>query len=93
MGEPGFRDDLVDFREKSDEELKHILEALCEEEEQISFRRRVLHGKIDMLRAELVDRMKSRHARGESVISGLDIDRLSEILAKGFTGVKKTGIG
>lgn len=80
---------LVDLSDKSAEELKEILERLCEEEEAVSFRRRVLHGKIDILRAELVERMKSKREKGESVITGGDIDRLTEILAKGFPSAQK----
>jgi len=40
----------------SDSELKDLIESLTEEEQEISYRRRVLHGKIDILRAELVNR-------------------------------------
>ncbi|MBE0447602.1 MAG: hypothetical protein IBX64_05820 [Actinobacteria bacterium] len=82
---------LVDLSEKSDEELREILDQLCEEEEKISFRRRVLHAKIDILRAELVARMKRTREDG-GVISGTDIDRLSEILARSLTSVSKVDI-
>ncbi|MCL4498733.1 MAG: hypothetical protein M1335_00605 [Chloroflexi bacterium] len=80
---------VVDLSEKSDEELKDILDVLCGEEERISFERRVLHGKIDILRAELIERMKAKHQKGVSIISGSDIERLTEVLAKGFSGVSK----
>jgi hypothetical protein len=49
------------------------------EEEEISYRRRLLHGRIDILRAELVDRIKRRHGGDETL--AVDIDRLTEILA------------
>ncbi|MCL6472163.1 MAG: hypothetical protein K6T91_05055 [Firmicutes bacterium] len=83
---------LVDLKEKSDEELREILDQLCEEEERISFRRRVLHGKIDILRAELVSRLKKKREGGGSVISGADVDRLSEILARSLTSVSKADV-
>ncbi|MHB0977615.1 MAG: RsiG family protein [Candidatus Aquicultorales bacterium] len=83
---------VVDLSEKSDEELKDILNTLCDEEERISFRRRVLHGKIDILRAELGDRMKQKREKGESIISGSDIERLTEILAKGFSSVSRVDL-
>lgn len=83
---------LVDFNEKTDEELREILDQLCDEEERVSYRRRVLHGKIDLLRAELVTRMKKTRANGSEVISGADVDRLSEILARGLTSVSKVDV-
>jgi hypothetical protein len=51
------------------------------EEEEVSYRRRLLHGKIDILRAELVDRVKRREAGTTTSLSEIDIDRLTEILA------------
>lgn len=91
-GEIDLNKALVDLQKKSDEELREILDMLCEEEERVSFRRRVLHGKIDILRAELVSRMKRRREGGGSVITGADVDRLSEILARGLTSVSKADV-
>jgi hypothetical protein len=82
----------VDFNEKTNEELREILDQLCDEEERVSYRRRVLHGKIDLLRAELVARMKKTREGGSEVISGADVDRLSEILARGLTSVSKVDV-
>ena len=48
---------------------------------EISRRRRILHGKLDILRAELVMRLQHKHSLGESVISADDVQRLSRILA------------
>jgi len=83
---------LIDISSKPDEELREILDQLCEEEERVSYRRRVLHGKIDILRAELVARLKKRREGGGDVISGADVDRLSEILARGLTTVSKVDV-
>jgi hypothetical protein len=74
-------DVLPDFKNLDDTELKALIEELVREEEEVSYRRRLLHGKIDILRAELVDRIKRRHGSAASPISGDDIDRLTEILA------------
>ncbi|MHB8842989.1 MAG: RsiG family protein [Candidatus Aquicultor sp.] len=83
---------LLDIASKPDEELRQILDQLCDEEERVSYRRRVLHGKIDILRAELVGRLKKRREDGGDVISGADVDRLSQILARGLTTVSKVDV-
>jgi hypothetical protein len=65
----------------SDQELKELIRELSEEEEEVSYRRRILHGRIDILRAELVSRLRRKHAAGESMISGSDVQQLTAILA------------
>jgi hypothetical protein len=40
----------------SEEDLRDRLEALSKEERAVSYRRRILQGRIDLIRAELVDR-------------------------------------
>jgi hypothetical protein len=40
----------------SEEDLRDRLEALSEEERALSYRRRILQGRIDLIRAELVER-------------------------------------
>ena len=79
----------IDYRSKTDEELRRILEELLKEESKISYQRRVLHGKIDILRAELVQRKKGELKDGKSIISDEDISRLSEILAGEAMGVRR----
>lgn len=76
---------LTDLNKKSDAELRDILDQLYEEERDISYKRRILHGRIDILRAELVERLKKKRKSGESIITGKDIELLSKILAKGGT--------
>lgn len=78
---------LLDLESRSNEELRELLNDLHEEEQRISYRRRVLHGKIDILRAELVRRLKGDRESGKDVISGSDIDRLIGILASDLRGV------
>ena len=70
---------LPDVASLSDTDLKQLIEQLESEENEISYRRRVLHGKIDLLRAELVERLKK--SEGRSVLDEVDVDRLSAILA------------
>ncbi len=65
----------------SDEELKELIDKLTSEEQEVSYRRRILHGQIDILRAELVNRLRDHTPDGESLIKGDDVERLSEILA------------
>jgi hypothetical protein len=78
-------DTFPDLGALSDRELKDLIQQLTEEEQEVSYRRRILHGKIDILRAELVNRLRKKHEEGESVISGADVQQLTDILAgKGF---------
>jgi hypothetical protein len=70
-----------DLGSLNDRELKDLIGKLTEEEQEISYRRRVLHGKIDILRAELVNRLRQKRERGDSLISGDDVRQLTEILA------------
>ena len=79
----------IDYSSKDDRQLQEILEELLREEQKISYRRRVLHGKIDLLRAELVRRKKKQLANGESLVSDADIKRLSDILAGEALGKSK----
>ena len=65
----------------TDQELKELIQQLTEEEQELSYRRRILHGKIDILRAELVNRLRKKHQEGESIISGADVQQLTDILA------------
>jgi len=57
------------------------VDNLTAEENEISYKRRVLHGKIDILRAELVNRLRQKRERGDSLISGDDVEQLTNILA------------
>ena len=63
----------------SDEELKAMIDRLVEEEQEISYRRRILHGKIDILKAEVVARLQK--TGGRSVIEQVDVEKLADILA------------
>ena len=69
---------LPDLATLSDDDLKQLIHDLTREENEVSYQRRLLHGKIDILRAELVARLQK--GGGKSVLDQVDIDRLTEIL-------------
>ena len=75
-----------DLGSLTDAELKGLIQELTDEEQKVSYTRRILHGKIDILRAELVNRLRKKHEGGEDVISGADVQRLTDILAGRATG-------
>ena len=64
-----------------DQELKDLIQQLTDEEQEVSYRRRILHGKIDILRAELVNRLRMKREQGETAITGADVQQLTDILA------------
>ena len=70
-----------DLGSLQDAELKDLIQELTAEETEISYKRRILHGKIDILRAELVNRLRHKHENGDIAITGDDVQRLTDILA------------
>lgn len=57
MSESGYEwEGVSDLTSFSESELKSHLDAFSEEEREVSYRRRVLQGRIDLIRAELVRR-------------------------------------
>jgi hypothetical protein len=70
---------VPDLPTLSDDDLKRLIEEYTREEQEVSYRRRILHGKIDILRAELVARLQK--TGGRSVLDDVDVDVLTEILA------------
>ncbi len=69
---------LPDLATLSDADLKQLIADLTREENEVSYQRRLLHGKIDILRAELVVRLRA--SGGKSVLDQMDVDRLTDIL-------------
>jgi hypothetical protein len=67
-----------DLGSLSDEELKQLKDDLEAQEREVSYQRRVLHGKIDILRAEIVARLQ--RTGGMSALDEVDVDRLTDIL-------------
>ena len=74
-------ENFPDLGALSDQELKDLIQQLTDEEQDVSYQRRILHGKIDILRAELVNRLRKKHTEGEAVISGADVQQLTDILS------------
>jgi hypothetical protein len=74
-------DTFPDIGSMSDGELKGLIDKLTAEEQEISYRRRILQGQIDILRAELVNRLRENRPEGETLIEGDDVERLSEIIS------------
>jgi hypothetical protein len=69
---------LPDLATLSDADLKQLIADLTAEEKEVSYRRRLLHGKIDILRTELVARLQE--TGGKSVLDQVDVESLTEIL-------------
>ena len=70
---------LPDLASLTDADLKKMIQQLQEEEREISYQRRLLHGKIDILRAEYQARLKA--AGPETILSQVDVEHLTAILA------------
>jgi hypothetical protein len=69
---------LPDLATLPDADLKQLIADLTREENEVSYQRRLLHGKIDILRAELVARLQK--TGGTSILDEVDVDHLTEIL-------------
>lgn len=74
-----------DLGSLTDQELKDLIKEMENEELEVSYRRRLLHGRIDILRAELVSRLRRMDESGELAITGADVQRLTDILAGNFS--------
>lgn len=71
---------LVKIQSYSDEELKSLATRLAKEEQDLSMRRRLLHGELDIVRAEMVRRLRDKGRMGGLVQDG-DVAALTEILS------------
>ena len=69
---------LPDLGSLTEEELKQLKDDLEAQERAVSYERRILHGKIDILRAELVARLQ--RSGGLSVLDQVDVAKLTDIL-------------
>ena len=67
-------DPLPDLSTLSDDQLKKLIDELEREEDEISYRRRLLHGRLDILRAERTARLRQKGVH-------VDVEGLTEILA------------
>ena len=72
---------LIKIQSYTDEELKALAAQLAEEERDLSMRRRLLHGELDIVRAEMVRRLRDK-GRGEgALVQDGDVAALTEILS------------
>lgn len=67
-----------DLASLTDRELKSLIHDLTEQEREVSYQRRLLHGRIELLKNELVKRLKGQD---DSELGEVDVDELSRILA------------
>ena len=70
---------LPDLTKLGDDDLDRLIEELEREESDVSYKRRMLQGTIDILRAERVARKRSMP---EDELAHVDVNRLSEILSR-----------
>ncbi len=74
-------DRLINVQSYSDVDLKTLARQLSDEEREISKRRRLLHGEIDIVRAEMVRRLREKHGSGQGIFRDGDISALTAILS------------
>jgi hypothetical protein len=73
---------LPELGSLSDSELKELIDTLMEEEQEVSYRRRILHGKIDILRAERTARLQKQVGEGRNPLEEIDMEKLTAILSQ-----------
>ncbi|MDH4346957.1 MAG: hypothetical protein OEW31_11540 [Thermoleophilia bacterium] len=77
---------LPDLPPLTDDELSELLGALEEREEALSRRRRLLHGRIDILRGERTERLKVQVAAGT-----VDLPAPAKLERQLYTGTGELG--
>jgi RsiG-like len=79
---------LIKIQSYTDEELKSLAVELTQEEQELSMRRRLLHGELDIVRAEMVRRLRDKNRTGTGIVQDGDVAALSAILSSrgGSTG-------
>ena len=71
---------LPDFESLADEDLKELIKELEREESDISYRRRLIQGRIDILRAERTARLRKSVEAGDE--RHVNMDDLTDILSQ-----------
>ena len=77
---------LPDLVTLSDVDLKSLIEKLEQEENEVSFRRRMLQGRIDILRAERTARLKGHG------VTDVDVEKLTDILSSRSASPAEEGV-
>ena len=77
---------LPDLATLTDDDLKTLIETLELEENEVSFRRRMLQGRIDILRAERIARLKGKG------VTDVDVEKLTDILSSRSAPASEEGV-
>ncbi len=72
---------LIKIQSYTDEELKALAVKLTQEEQEVSMKRRLLHGELDIVRAEMVRRLRDKNTTGSGIVQHGDVAALSAILS------------
>jgi len=72
---------LIKIQSYSDKELKELAQKLAHEEHEVSMRRRLLHGEMDIVRAEMVRRLREKNRTGTALVQDGDVAALTDILS------------
>ena len=73
---------MPDLGSLSDEQLRSRIREIRSEEEEVSYQRRILHGRIDVIRSEILARIGGREDRpgpSDASLTSL-LDRLTDVL-------------
>jgi hypothetical protein len=73
--------ELDDANELSNDDLRERIHHCTQSEREVSFKRRILHGHIDLLRAEITARLRERDGEASEHLAASDVEQLSEILS------------
>ena len=82
----GSTEPLPDLGTLSDDDLKTLIDKLTDEENDVSFRRRLLQGRIDILRAERTARLKGKG------VTDVDVEKLTDILSSRSAPSSEEGV-
>jgi hypothetical protein len=73
---------LVTIQSYGDAELRALADSLAEQEAQVSKQRRLLQAELDIVRAEMVRRLRAQGGSEQGLVVDGDVAMLSKILAK-----------
>jgi hypothetical protein len=82
----GSTEPLPDLGTLSDDDLKALIDKLTQEENDVSFRRRLLQGRIDILRAERTARLKGKG------VTDVDVEKLTDIPSSRSAPASEEGV-
>jgi len=86
-----FFERLINIQSYGDTELTELIHQLEGQEAELSKRRRLLQGEIDILKAERERRLRDRQDAGQSLVNDGSVDALSHILSRRAPRNESTG--